>query len=432
MATRKVKRMSQKLTEPQRMTLMERAGRVFSPAAPIDKRDLFAGRIQQLLKVMDVTNTRGQHAVIFGERGVGKTSLANIVMEMITTGKDPVIPVNKVNCSSDDTFQTIWRKMLRDIAVDEDRGAATVGFRAEALTEQQTANGLLPEKPGPSDARRAVSPLGKCVLIFDEFDRLKKEKATSLFADTIKEFSDEGTPATIILVGVASSIDGLIREHRSVERALCQVLMPRMANDELAEIIQKALEKLEMSIDDDAEEMIVALSQGLPHYTHLLGKAACRAALQEDSLRIASAHVHSGIVRALEDTQQSVQTSYREATSSPRQDTLFKEVLLACALAPVDDLGFFASADVRSPLTAIMGKQYDIPGFSQHLDKFSSDLRGNVLEKAGTQRRFRFRFQNPLLQPYVIMRGIADGLLSGNALALLQGRIKGARQERRK
>ena len=229
-------------------------------------------------------------------------------------------------------------------------------------------------------------------MIFDEFDRLKKDKSTSLFADTIKELSDVAAPATIIIVGVASSIDGLIREHRSVERALCQILMPRMTNDELGEIVQKALGQLEMDIDLDAQNLIVALSQGLPHYTHLLGKAACRAALDKGCLRIAAGHVKSGIAKALEDTQQSVRTSYQEATTSPRKDTLFKEVLLACALAPVDDLGYFFSADVREPLSTIAGKHYDIPGFSQHLDKFSSDRRGNVLEKAGTQRNFGFDF----------------------------------------
>lgn len=409
---------------------MMRAGEVFSPAAPIDKRDLFAGRNQQLMKVMDVTHTRGQHAVIFGERGVGKTSLANIVMEVLASDASPAVSV-KVNCSSDDTFYTMWHKVLREVVLDEDTGKATVGFRSRPRTKQVTADELLPEKPSPTDVRRAVERLGDCVLIFDEFDRLKKDRATSLFADAIKELSDTGAIATIIVVGVATSIDGLIKEHRSVERALCQILMPRMTNEELAEIVQKALGQLEMAIDEDAQDLIVALSQGLPHYTHLLGKAACRSALEKGCLRIAACHVESGIARALEDTQQSVRTSYQEATTSPRKDTLFRQVLLACALAQVDDLGYFFSADVREPLSLIAGKHYDIPGFSQHLDKFSSDRRGNVLEKAGTQRRFRFRFHNPLLQPYVIMRGIVDKLLSGDAMALLQTRVKGQRKSPR-
>ncbi len=54
------------------------------------------------------------------------------------------------------------------------------------------------------------------------------------------------------------------------------------------------------------------------------------------------------------------------------------------------------------------------------LDKFSSDSdRGPVLEKSGTARRFRFRFVNPLLQPYVIMKGIAKKMVDQDLLVSL-------------
>lgn len=125
----------------------------------------------------------------------------------------------------------------------------------------------------------------------------------------------------------------------------------------------------------------------------------------------------------MDNAQQSIRNSYQQATTSPRKDTLFKQVLLACAVADVDALGYFASSDVREPLTKIMGKHYDIPNFSQHLDKFSSEDRGNVLAKTGKQRRFRFRFNNPLLQPFVIMRGMADGMLKEDLMDVLKRRM---------
>src|ERR1700722_14287876 len=53
----------------------------FSPSAPIDRRDVFAGRRDQLAALNTVMRQRGQHAVIYGERGVGKTSLAGITAD---------------------------------------------------------------------------------------------------------------------------------------------------------------------------------------------------------------------------------------------------------------------------------------------------------------------------------------------------------------
>lgn len=73
---------------------------------------------------------------------------------------------------------------------------------------------------------------------------------------------------------------------------------------------------------------------------------------------------------------------------------------LACALAKVDELGYFYPAAVRDPLTKIMGKPYDIPAFIGHLNALSDIGRGKVLQRAGEKRRQRYRFADPLLKPY--------------------------------
>lgn len=61
--------------------LQHQASAVFTPAVPISSDSLFAGRSTQISKLVDAINQRGQHAVLFGERGVGKTSLANVLGE---------------------------------------------------------------------------------------------------------------------------------------------------------------------------------------------------------------------------------------------------------------------------------------------------------------------------------------------------------------
>src|SRR5262245_7615521 len=91
------------LDENAALALRIKANRTFSPAAPIDQLTLFAGRIQELRRVIDATTTRGQHVVIFGDRGVGKTSLANIALEILKPQySDPEDShIVKVNCSQD-------------------------------------------------------------------------------------------------------------------------------------------------------------------------------------------------------------------------------------------------------------------------------------------------------------------------------------------
>jgi len=64
------------------MTIEERKIKVhelYSPSAPIKSESIFRGRQEQLNKVHEAVIEKGQHIAIFGERGVGKTSLANII-----------------------------------------------------------------------------------------------------------------------------------------------------------------------------------------------------------------------------------------------------------------------------------------------------------------------------------------------------------------
>jgi len=150
----------------------------------------------------------------------------------------------------------------------------------------------------------------------------------------------------------------------------------------------KGFSHLEMTITDEALQRILLLSQGLPHYTHLIALHASRAALDRRSLEI-----------AMQDIDEAID-------------------LLSCALAEADELGYFAAQHVRTPMREITGKKYEIPSFSQHLNDFT-DKRGPILQRIGTKRKFRFRFLNPLMQPYVIMRGINERRLPQAMLAKL-------------
>lgn len=402
----------QVMTNEEKQRLIFECGRVFSPSAPIDDRALFAGRIAQILQVSDTIHTRGQHAIIFGERGVGKSSLANTLRSLLKADEATVV---KINCSAGEAFVDVWRKVFAEVTISQEG----LGFKPRS-TEQGLAE-LIPDPGDSGTVRRilqSISQERKSIVILDEFDRVK-ESATA-FADTIKDLSDSSANTTLVLVGVAADVDELIKEHASIDRCLVQIKMPRMTQDELSEVLSKAYKALGLTIEAEAEKLIILLSNGLPHYTHLLGKEAAIGSIEAGRFDISVADVEKGILRALETKQQAIGGAYQQAISSQHKSTLFKEVLLACALAEVDEAGFFVSADLRGPLFQITGRNYDIPNFSQHLDKFSADpTRGPILEKSGSSRRFRFRFINPLMQPYVIMRGLADNQIDKQLLSTL-------------
>lgn len=77
-----------------------------------------------------------------------------------------------------------------------------------------------------------------------------------------------------------------------------------------------------------------------------------------------------------------------------------------------DALGYFVPKNVCLPLRTITGKRgYNIANFTKHLSEFISEKRGRVLESTGIARSYRYRFRDPLMQPFVIMQGALAGRL---------------------
>jgi len=395
------------------------ASQVFSPGAPINERDLFSGRREQIRRAVDAVNQAGQHAIIFGERGVGKTSLSRVLSQYLSVGHNQVVTPS-VNCETADSFGSVWKKVFSRIDVIEP-GYAVMGFSNPGRQmDVFKLSDRLAGDPINADAVRdqleQLSQQMSPVIIVDEFDRLPRDAARG-FADVIKGLSDHAVGATVILVGVGDSVDHLIEDHESVGRALKQIRMPRMASDEIVTIVQKGLDALGMTITDDALRRIILLARGLPHYAHLMGLHASRAALDDGFTVIDVESVQNGIEQAINDAQRTIQTAFLEATQSVKKVALFGDVLLACALADSDERGYFSAADVRTELRKITGKEYDIPSFAQHLADFSSDKRGNVLIKEG-DTRYKYRFRDPLMQPYVVMQGLKNEKVDDRILEL--------------
>ena len=387
------------------------AGNVFTPGSPVNTRDLFAGRTDQLREIMGAISQRGYHAVLYGERGVGKTSLSNMLVALLSTQQLPHL-VARVNCDAGDTFTSIWRKAMRDISfTNPQRG---IGFNPTDTVTQIPVSSTLPEIIQPDDIRRTLSDLSrhaKVLVVLDEYDRILDRQVATLVSDTVKALSDFGIDATILIIGVADTIDDLIEGHQSIERALVQIPMPRMSDDEIGLIFENGLAKLGMQMDGSAKTHLVNLTQGLPYVAHLLGLHTSRVALGQQSRTVVRSHADAGIQQALEQWQQSIRTAYLDAVRSPQPINLFREVLLACALAETDELGYFSASGVRSPLKKITGRTLDIPSFARHLKEFSTEGRGGIIQRVGTARKLRYRFTSPLMRPYIIMRGFDEGLL---------------------
>lgn len=411
------------LTDDQAEALSLQAGTAFTPRGPVKTRELFAGRRDQIRTLIDTVAQRGLHAVVYGERGVGKTSLANIIPPLVDIvdekrikAGEPSRIVLRLNANTTDSFSSIWARAFDEIMWVENRprlGFAP-GMDKEVVTLRQAFR--LEGEVTIDVVRRVLSALDPAVFIIDEFDRLPR-KAASHFTDLVKALSDNNVPCTIVIVGVADTVEDLIRDHASINRAIIQIPMPRMSRSELRDILKKGGEALGVQFQDEASDRIVHMSQGLPHYTHLVALHAVRAAARDRRSTIIREDVVEAFKQAVRQADQTLSSAWNAATRSAHSDALYEHVLLACAItvaANADSQGYFQPASVATPLSAVLKRKQDveIATFNRHLGEFIEERRGKVLERTGYKRAYRYRFRNPLLPPYILMRGITDGRIT--------------------
>ncbi len=404
------------MSQSERDELSFRLGQIFRPTMPINREDLFAGRQNEVRDVVDAINQAGQHVVLFGERGVGKTSLANIIMYRLHSPGGLVMTPH-INCSSANSYDAIWTAVLDDIEFRAERKDIALPRWVQKLASDFD-NGSRVDFP-PELARRLVVELAETmevVVIIDEFDQLENVETRQRIADAIKYFSDRNVPATIMLIGVAEDIDGLIADHRSVSRCIAQVRMPRMSRDEVESIVVNCLNQVKLKIEAGALHEISRIAKGLPHYAHLLGLHAGRRAVAGRSKTIKQADIQPAIKTAIQKVQVSIRTAYQKATISTKKNALYKQVILACSMAEADEYGYFSPSDVREPLERILKRQYGIEAFARHLHAFCEEERGPALKRADFSNRPRFRFTDPLLQPFALMKGLDEGIVSEDDL----------------
>ena len=218
----------------------------FKPKSPISDDKLFSGRLLQIRDVLDTVYEDGGHAIIFGERGIGKTSLATErkIAPIISS-----LRVTYVSCGTKDDFSTIWGNAFNNFVLDREEPADY--FR---------------KKNNPYAIYNVLEELDKStynLFVFDEFDRIRDEDTLTMMGDLIKHFSNNPINTTIIVVGVGDTLMELFGSHESISRCCTQIKMPRMTAAELKEILDDRILRIGFEISKKVEDGIIKLSQGM-------------------------------------------------------------------------------------------------------------------------------------------------------------------------
>ncbi len=403
------------IDDPSRQRYLDfeaRCRQAFTPFAPIELPDFFAGRGDVIERVDDELRSPGRQVAIFGERGVGKTSLATLLYFFTSLFDDTRVHI--VRCTADDDFDSIIGQFLEhfgsDLELDTlERGVhreAALGFEGSGFRrkrEDRQTFRKLAQTRSVATARllKAFQDAGR-LLIVDEYDRVDDTATHRRFAEMVKAFSDARSTTKIVIVGVADTLTELIGQHQSLSRSLAQIRLDRMSFKELSEILKRGERRTEVRFSDWVAERIVRLADGFPQYVHLIALYASLEAirvLQDDpdaaQVTVGDDEYQRGLERAIAASEYSLVEAYETATVTTRKKSDIYEIILkamAMTAEPVVQV-----RELAEKASEIAGDPVKPGGLSTPLSNLTKG-RGQVLTKV---RDGYYRFTNPMLKAYV-------------------------------
>ena len=82
--------------------------------APIDEEDLFAGRSTEVRRMLETVLERSKNVILYGEKGVGKTSLSNVFWKRFNKSLRSFI-VARVQAGPHDDYSSLWIRALDEL-----------------------------------------------------------------------------------------------------------------------------------------------------------------------------------------------------------------------------------------------------------------------------------------------------------------------------
>lgn len=410
-------------------TFGEKLSKMLSASHPIHSIEYLKGRDKELDTIKKSLYAKGRHVFIFGDRGVGKSSLGQTAAyQYQSSDAEPIF----ASGSPDDTFpsvianianQALQRPRTESIKRTE---SFSLEFHGVKWHEGQERNSLdlASHIRTIGDAVELLKQIAekhskKPVVVIDEFDAILDASERNKFAALLKQMGDQSVNLKFIFTGIGKSLDDLLGAHQSSYRQLEAVELLRLGWEPRREIVQSAADSLELGLSNDVNWRIAMVSDGYPYYIHLITEKILWAAFSADELvtEIGWELFLQGLNDAIISTAAELKRPYENAV-------LYHPELEDVVWSTADHEDLLRSlTNMYESYLVIIGKRNDgrqpieRSQYSAQIRKLKDKKYGAVLQQVEGRQGW-YSYSEKMLRGFVRMQAQANGIeLTGERLA---------------
>ncbi|RQM59623.1 MULTISPECIES: AAA family ATPase [Burkholderia] len=392
-----------------------------SAAQPVRTPEKLKGRERELEDIDRALSAPGRNIFIYGDRGVGKSSLgATAAYEYQSADNRPIVVGGSPNETFDSIIATIANQAMgysRTTNIKEQTG---ISLEWRGLKWQQgrevSAKDVKDQLRTIGDAVDLLGEVARVhskqpVVVIDEFDTIPDTQERNRFAALLKALGDREVDLKFIFTGVGRSLEELLGAHPSAYRQLATFEVHRLGWEARREIVTQAAQEFGLDVDNDVNWRIAIVSDGFPHYVHLITEHMIWQAFDDetDCDVLGPHHYQLGLRKAIEQINVELKKPYEKAVLQrpPEWEDL------VWATADGEDL-IRQSKDIQQSYQSIIERRkspvvFENGKFAESLRRLKADNYGAVLE-AVPQRQGWYTYREKMLRGFVRMQAEASGI----------------------
>jgi Cdc6-like AAA superfamily ATPase len=363
----------------------------FTPAQPITDRRMFAGRVDVLTTLIRSLEDQRVHIIMYGERGIGKTSLVHVLTQAAQEARYIVV---YCSCGAGSNFDEIFRAVAADIPLLFHSGFAPTADEAE---KGGSLADLLPT--GQLSPRLVADLFGRLtgtrvLVVLDEFDVCESPEFRRNIAELIKNLSDRSIRTQLVIAGVAADLTELVEHIPSIRRNIFAVQIPKMTAAEISHLVENGEEISGVAFDKAALDFIVFVANGSPYLASLLSHHAGLAALDKGRTKVAVEDVSMAVDQGLTEFRGRI-SKHAQAQIDQAAKSGVRHVLGVMAGAALFNGGRFDGRDVD----ALYPSAANAASFKSTIEDLAS--KHILLEVIDDEYGKGYRFSEDSVLPYL-------------------------------